>query len=121
MFAAVSPDGINWTPLPEPLMYFGGDTDTTVYYDNHLGKYVVYTRQFINDRRWIGRAESDDFRNWGPIESIIGPSLESPFSHDLYTNGRCSYPGLDTYHLMFPWIYERYTQYSNLSDCFFTD
>ena len=110
MFAAVSPDGINWTPLPEPLMYFGGDTDTTVYYDNHLGKYVVYTRQFINDRRWIGRAESDDFRNWGPIESIIGPSLESPFSHDLYTNGRCSYPGLDTYHLMFPWIYERYTQ-----------
>lgn len=110
MFAAVSPDGVNWTSLDKPLMYYGGDTDTTLYYDNYLRKYVLYTRQYIQERRWVGRAESDDFRNWGPIESIIWPSLDWPFSHDIYLNGRCSYPGLDEYHLMFPWVYDRFTQ-----------
>lgn len=110
MYGAVSPDGINWTSLPQPLMYNFGDTDTTVYYDKFLGKYVMYTRKYIHERRWIGRAESDDFRNWGPIESIIWPSLDWPYSQDIYTNGRCYYPGSEDYHLMFPWIYQRYTQ-----------
>ena len=110
MYGAVSSDGVSWTPLPEPLMINFGDTDTTVYYDAWLQRYVMYTRKYIQDRRWIGRSESQDFRNWGPIESIIWPSLSWPATFDMYTNARCSYPGLDNYHLMFPWIYERYTQ-----------
>ena len=110
MYGAVSPDGANWTSLPDPLMLNYGDTDTTVYHDKWLGKYVMYTRKYIQERRWIGRCESEDFRNWGPIESIIWPSLDWPSSYDIYTNARSSYPGLPNYHFMFPWVYERYAQ-----------
>ena len=110
MYGAISPDGVDWTPLTKPLLINFGDTDNTVYYDKQLQSYVMYTRKYIQERRWIGRAESKNFRDWGPIESIIWPSLDSPFSHDMYTNGRTAYPDLDTYHFMFPWIYERNTQ-----------
>ena len=43
-------------------MLHPSDTDTTVLWDPALGKYVMFTRMFREDRRWIGRAEADDFR-----------------------------------------------------------
>jgi len=33
---AYSPDGLHWTPRPEPLMCHMSDTQTTVYYDEVL-------------------------------------------------------------------------------------
>ena len=110
MCGAVSPDGVRWRPLPEPLMVHFGDTDNTVYYDAWLERYVMYTRLYIQGRRWIGRAEAEDFRHWGPVEPLIWPNLHWPYSYDIYSNGRTEYPGLPGYHLMFPWIYQRYTQ-----------
>ena len=112
MCGAVSPDGVQWTPLPEPLMILPGDTDTTVYYDTWLERYVMYTRLYVHDRRWIGRAEAEDFRRWGPVEPLIWPSLHWPYSYDVYTNARTVYPGLPSYHLMFPFIYQRGMQTS---------
>lgn len=114
LFGMVSPDGREWTAIPEPLMIHKGDTDNCVYYDAWLGKYVLYTRLYLLRRRMIARAESDDFRHWTPVDPIIWPDLEPPYSHDIYTNARCSYPGLPEYHLMFPMHYLRYTQASEI-------
>lgn len=114
MYGMVSPDGLNWKAIPEPLMIHKGDTDNTVYYDEWLGKYVLYTRLYWMRRRMVARAESDDFRRWTPVEPILWPRLEDPFSWDVYTNGRTCYPGLPEHHLMFPVFYRRLTQTSEV-------
>ena len=114
LYAAVSPDGIHWTALPEPLMVHQSDTDTTVYWDDWLERYVMYTRMYWQERRWIGRAEAEDFRHWGPIEPMVWPDLAWSPTTDIYLNARSVYPGLPQYHLMFPMFYERFTQASEV-------
>ena len=114
MYAAASPDGIHWEAIREPLMVHKSDTDTSVYYDSWLDRYVMYTRLHWQERRWIGRAEAEDFRHWSPVEPLIWPSLDGPLSDDIYTNGRTEYPGQPGCHLMFPMVYHRYTQTSEV-------
>jgi hypothetical protein len=114
MYGLTSPDGLHWTPIPEPLMVHMSDTDTTVYWDAWLERYVMYTRLYWQERRWIGRAEAEDFRHWGPVEPLLWPGLDGALSDDLYTNGRTAYPDLPGYHLMFPMIYHRYSQTSEV-------
>ena len=114
IYAAVSPDGIHWKPIPRPLMVHWSDTDTSVYYDSWLDKYVMYTRLYPYERRTIGRAESEYFHNWGPVTPLICPSLHGSLSDDIYTNGRTEYPGIPDYHLMFPMVYHRWTQTSEV-------
>jgi hypothetical protein len=114
LFGLVSPDGVRWRPIPQHLMIHKSDTDTAVYYDEWLGKYVLYTRLYWLNRRMIARAESDDWRHWTPVDPIIWPSLDEPFSWDVYLNGRTSYPGLPEHHLMFPLFYRRLTQSSEV-------
>jgi hypothetical protein len=114
MYGVVSPDGIQWTPIREPLMVHMSDTDTSIYYDTWLGRYVMYSRLYWQERRWIGRAEAEDFHHWGPVNPLIWPSLDGSLSDDIYTNGRTEYPGLPGYHLMFPMVYHRYTQTSDV-------
>ena len=41
---AVSPDGIHWKPLPDPMVITLADTPNVCYYDTQLRKYVLYTR-----------------------------------------------------------------------------
>jgi hypothetical protein len=114
MFAAVSPDGQSWTALPDPLMLHPSDTDTTVVWDAALRKYVMYTRMVRDSRRWIGRAEADEFTRWGPVEPIIWPRLDNPPDYDFYLNGYTRYPGLPEYQLMFPMVWYRYTERSEV-------
>ena len=114
LFGLTSADGLHWRAIPEPLTVHYGDTDNTVYWDEWLGKYVLYTRLYWMDRRMVARAESDDFRHWTPVEPILWPSLADPLSYDIYTNGRTAYPGLPGQHLMFPFCYQRYTQQSEV-------
>ena len=114
MFAAVSPDGINWTALPEPFMLHPSDTDTTVLWNETLERYVMYTRMMCNGRRWIGRAEAEDFMHWTPVIPIISPRLDDPPDYDFYLNGYSPYPELPEYQLMLPMLYHRYTERSEV-------
>ena len=114
MFCAVSPDGEHWTSVNEPFMIHHSDTDTTVLWDENLGKYVIYTRMFRDDRRWIGRAEADDFREWTPVTPLIWPTPSQPPDRDYYLNGYTHYPNLPEYQLMFPMVYHRFTERSDI-------
>lgn len=114
---AVSRDGIEWSILPDPVVIEPSDTHVVTYYDQNLGKYVLYTRKRNGPlrattkpqpgttdplRRCIGRTESEDFLRF-PVSEIaleIGP-MHGP-SDELYTNGRTSIPGGPDHHLMFP-------------------
>jgi hypothetical protein len=118
---AVSPDGIDWKALPDPLSVEFSDTTIVTYYDQFLRKYVMYTR--INysrprtdqlppsvrgttgGRRAIGRSESDDFRRFPPSELILEPTLEMLPSEVLYTNNKTTIPGAPDHHLMFPTVW----------------
>ena len=97
VYGAVSPDGLDWTLLPEPLFTHFTDTITTAYYDAWLGRYVLYTRMYLQGRRWVGRTETADFRRWPPVEPLLWPRLDESPSNDIYTNARTSYPGEPSY------------------------
>ncbi|MGQ9592221.1 MAG: sulfatase [Planctomycetota bacterium] len=117
----VSPDGLRWTRLPEPLSVEHSDTQIVGYYDEDLGDYVVYTRTWMVDRRsprgpvggpwWavgrrsIGRTESGDFRRFPLSETILVPPLELLPSDVLYTNCRTALPGAPREHLLFPTVW----------------
>lgn len=120
---AVSPDGIHWTMLPEPLVVEHSDTQVTAYYDVRLQKYVVYTRNYMiaprsgrdpekgfrvwweSARRSIGRTESSDFRRFPLSERIIEPGPDMHPADLLYTNCRTSFPGAPDFHLIFPAVW----------------
>jgi hypothetical protein len=120
---SVSPDGITWRTLPDPLVVEYCDTFNTAYYDPVLRKYVIYTRYWSLGprtdrlppdlrnswtgvgRRAIGRTESHDFRRFPPSTMILEPTPDMLPSEVLYTNCRTTIPGAPDQHLMFPAIW----------------
>jgi hypothetical protein len=110
LYLLTSPDGLNWTTDPEPLMIHFHDTLLSFHYDEWIGKYVLYTRMYITQRRIIAIAESYDFRHWEPVRPLVWPGLNEPFYMDIYTNGATTYPGMPEVHLMFPMFYNRLDQ-----------
>ncbi len=117
MFAMVSPDGERWRSCDTPFMLHPSDTDTTVLWDPALARYVMFTRLCREDRRWIGRAEARDFGDWGPVVPLLWPSLDEPPDRDLYLNGHSLYPGAPQYQVMFPMVYHRFTERSDVRLC----
>lgn len=108
MAGAVSPDGLHWTPLSEPLMVHFSDTLNTAYWDAALGRYVGYFRTWRYGRRCVGRAETEDFRHWPSTpDTVLQAPLARHPSDDVYTNAKVIYPGSGNTHLMFPAIYHR--------------
>ena len=121
---SVSPDGLHWTVLDEPLVLEVTDTQNICHYDEALRKYVLYTRTRTVGprsrrateaptlgegvaRRAIGRSESDDFRHFPISETIVEPGPEFPPSDTLYTNCRTAIPGAPDHHLMFPTVWHQ--------------
>lgn len=127
---SVSPDGLHWKPLPEPFTVEHSDGVEVAYYDVHLKKYVVYTRNWLvgqrsarwtgnpqirtwlaeecgSGRRAIGRMESDTYGNFPLSENVIvpAPADVSP-SEVFYTSIWSTPPGAPGQHLMFPAIWD---------------
>ena len=115
MWGAVSPDGISWTALPGPLVIHYSDTTNVVTYDQRLQRYVWYARcNWYYGQRCIGRAETDDFRNWPGPEMLLWPTTNQRPSDDWYTNSKTIYPGTVDQHLMFPALYHHHDDTSEL-------
>ncbi len=110
IYCAASPDGIRWKPLPQPLMSHMSDTGTTMYFDEVLNRYVSYLRTSFMNRRVIGRSEGPTLdAPWPAPESIVWTGPDELPSNDYYTNGKSLYPGTRTMHLLFPTIYQRFS------------
>jgi hypothetical protein len=101
----VSPDGIRWTALPEPLLVHTSDTHNICHYDTVLRRYVAYVRTWYYGRRCIGRTETDDFRRFPPPEVIVFPGPDLGPTDLWYANGKTLYPGTTEYHLLFPLLW----------------
>jgi hypothetical protein len=100
---AVSPDGLNWTPLPEPVLRHNhADTQNIAIYDEDLGSYVLYTRQAhgVMQRRGINRAVADDFRHFSPSVPVFECNPLDPPDWDYYCNGYSKWPGAYAAHVM---------------------
>lgn len=120
---SVSPDGIHWKTLPDPLGVEYSDTLNTAYYDSVLRKYVVFTRAWSirpyadhlpvdirnswtgTGRRAIGRTSSATFRHFPPSELILEAPPSMLPSETLYTNCYTTVPGAPDQHLMFPTVW----------------
>lgn len=123
VIGAVSPDGLHWTRLPEPLSVEHSDTQLVGCYDPRRRKYVLYTRTWMVGekapttqpvdheswiavgRRSIGRSESDDFRHFPLSRIILTPGADRPPSDVYYTNCRTTLPGAPDHAVMFPAIW----------------
>lgn len=123
ILGAVSPDGIGWTILPDPLVVEHSDTQIVPYYDRQTETYALYTRNWMVGqtsskarepgqsswqavgRRSIGRSESADFRRFPVSSVIIDPPLSLQPTDVLYSNARTSVPGAPDHHLLFPSIW----------------
>lgn len=108
---AVSPDGLHWTKLAEPLWKetFNNDGSPSVYRDAQTGKYVMFMRANYPRRRSIARAETDDFRHWPHPLAILTPGPDEDPSDDFYDNPYLQYPGAAHGHLMLVSTYHRDT------------
>ena len=107
--AAVSPDGLRWKPLNEPLLDTGHtqlDTQNIAAFDEDTGEYVAFLRGQLDRRRSVRRTGGKAFGNWHPTRLVLTiDSHDEPFD-DIYTPAYCRCPG-SRRHLMFPTIYHR--------------
>lgn len=114
LFGAVSPDGIHWTRLPEPVLKHTSDTQSVAEYDARTGKYVLYVRGWepqsnagYGGRRIVMRTESAEFGNFpAPVPVLSMGPQEAP-DVDIYTNSYQRWPGASQAYLMTPAIYHR--------------
>lgn len=114
IYGAVSPDGLNWETLDDPLIpnYFS-DTHNVAAFDQKRGEYVAYVRGWtafergaLHGRRTISRAATSRFDQWPRPEMVYAPdALDGPDT-DIYTNAYTPWPDADAY-LMFPAFYQR--------------
>ena len=108
LYAMASADGLSWRRMSETPVLTDGpfDSHNVPFWDERLGKYVIYARgaagsggPFKGGYRWIRRATSEDFLEWSPLESI--ETGETPSEH-LYTNAYTPYERAPGTYLMFP-------------------
>jgi hypothetical protein len=109
LYAMVSPDGLAWRRMAaQPIIAYQSllDAHSMTFWDDELGRYVMYTRgaagsggAFYGGYRWIRRATSVDYLNWTFLESI---DTGVPPSDHLYTNAYTPYPRAPGTSLMFP-------------------
>jgi hypothetical protein len=108
---AVSPDGMRWRFLEEPLLNVGRtglDSQNIAAYNPDTQKYVGYLRGHQDRRRVVRRTEGREFGNWSPTHVVFGMDPQDPPDDDVYTSAYCRCPGSGR-HLMFPAICHRWT------------
>ncbi|MBF0466115.1 MAG: hypothetical protein HQK88_11600 [Nitrospirae bacterium] len=116
LYGAVSPDGIHWTLLDEPVLEYLSDTQSVACYIKEKKKYVLYVRGWspqnrhgFGGKRIVRKTESRQFGKFPPPKAVLTPEISWGPSADIYTNSYNKWPGADMAHIMFPAIYHRDT------------
>lgn len=102
LLGGVSPDGLRWTMLDEPLLIQNSDTHNVCDWDATRRTYVAYVRMWIMGRRAIGRTESPDFRRFPRPEVVLWPRPEDDHTVFWYSSGKTAMPSSPEHHVMFP-------------------
>jgi hypothetical protein len=99
VFGAVSPDGIHWKRLPEPLIQHTSDTQSVAAYNPALKKYVAYlggwepqTRAGYGGRRILMRTESSGFGGLPEPTPVLALGPTDPPDADIYTSSYHCWP-----------------------------
>lgn len=127
-----SPDGIHWKHTHRDVLVFDAstkphhlDSQNVVFWDERIGKYVVYFRRNLRVRnsqgRSVARAEGKTLSfgnvlNWPPVfrADEMSPGHYDPQRRmetadlDVYTNGAIAYPWAEDAYFMFPTLYYHY-------------
>lgn len=107
LFGAVSPDGLRWSRLPEPVLREFCDTQNVVLWDGE--KYAGYFRGGAGGGRAIRYAETTDFSRW-PSPQVIAAA--GPLDHpadDFYNNGFTRHPDDSRLGFIFCSVFHRNT------------
>jgi hypothetical protein len=100
-----SPDGINWTRLPQPVCPVFADSQYSGFWDSSNGKYVLFGR--VSGRgRAIGRSESSDFAHFDPLSLVFETDDNDPPETDVYNPAATKYANAANVYLMFPSLFE---------------
>ncbi len=121
VFGAVSPDGIRWKRLPQPLIRHTSDTQSVCEYDEAKRKYVAYlrawepqTRAGYGGRRILVRTESPEFGNFPEPVPVLALGPEDPPDADIYTSAYQRWPDAAHAYVMIPAIYHRASDHVDL-------
>lgn len=98
----VSPDGLRWTHLKEPIMAppWLLDTQNILAFDPDIGKYLIFLRSGRERRRAVSRYEAENFRGpWGNHHMVLTVDPQDPPDWDIYAPCYCRHP--HGAHLMF--------------------
>jgi hypothetical protein len=114
LYGAVSPDGIDWRQLDEPLMRYSSDTQSIGLFDESIGQYVLYVRGWtpqgksgFGGRRVVKRTSAKEFTALPHPETVLAPGPEWDPWTDIYTNAYNRWPGAASAHVMLPALYHR--------------
>lgn len=124
ILGAVSPDGLQWTVLEEPLAVCHCDTQLVGTYNVQREEYVIYTRDYVDPcrdprggvydaagmvkyaRRAIGLTRSKRFHEFSLPTLALQADLSMKPSEVLYTNCYTTIPKAPDHHLMFPAVWD---------------
>lgn len=112
VIGAVSPDGLQWTPLSVPILpNQHADTQNIACYDTEHGQYILYTRQTdgVMQRRGVNRATTVDFRRFTSSVPVLESNSLDPPDLDIYCNGYSRWPDAQGAHLMRLSMYQHTT------------
>lgn len=105
---ATSPDGIHWTARHDPIIQYPENCSDISHFikDPLSGKFVLWARtrykppgvevrdpDYIYGRA-IARAESEDFKQWSQLVTILHVDEQDPMGSDMYTMAAFLYEGM---------------------------
>lgn len=116
-----SPDGIHWRATHTNIVSYREeakrhhlDSQNIVFWDDRLGKYVVYGRRNLFadgvQGRGVARAESARLGEFSAVQDmavVIGPEPGDPWV-DYYSSSALKYPWAQDAYYMFPQAYFHY-------------
>lgn len=117
----VSPDGIHWRKLPEPLADMPADSSNAAHYDEKSGEYFAYLRVGGMGRRAIGLSRTKDFWQWPAAKVIYTPDPQDEPDVSFYAGDFFRYPGCDDLFGMFVQIYHQVTDHCDTQIAFSRD
>lgn len=100
----VSPDGLKWTRLPDPICNVFADSQDSAFWDQSRGVYMLYGRVAGNGRA-IGVSQSKDFANFPPLMLASQTDARQMPQSDLYNPAALQYPFAAHAYFMFPSLF----------------